>query len=560
MKKRNLFMSATIVCGLLALAIKFSTDGPVWLWHDTPPVGVILALLSAIFATQWVHYQKRDTPKQLLLMIAGSLLGVSAQAQTNYVANTANSATPPGTYNTLVGPGAGNSLMTGSVNVFVGAGAGQNNSTGAFNTFLGYYAGQSNTVGNYNSFLGFFAGHNNTKGQQNTSVGRYAGFSNQKGSGNVALGAAASYSNVGGSFNVMLGDSAGFNNTASGNMFVGSKAGFTSTTGTYNAFLGTDAGRYNTTGAANVFIGSQAGYKNTTGTYNEFMGLSAGYNNTTGSANLFFGFNSGIVNTTGTYNSFIGSYAGNATTTGVNNVFIGGATGSVNITGSGNTFLGFGADALTGLTSLTNAAAIGANALVAISNAIVLGDTTLSTNVGIGVTAPAYALDVRGTINVRNQGRLKFSQRVDLHADEQEYLVLTAGAEGQSGLRLANLNSASPTAYNTDRFLSVDAEGRVILSRYRVQVSRADEWSDKVFAPAYQLRPLGEVARYVAVNQHLPGVPSAQEMASQGMDAALLNAKLLEKIEELTLYLIAQQNEVAVLRQQVSILIKNNKK
>ena len=181
-------------------------------------------------------------------------------------------------------------------------------------------------------------------------------------------------------------------------------------------------------------------------------------------------------------------------------------------------------------------------------------------SVGIGTSMPAFPLDVRGTINIRNQGALKFSSRVQLQADETGFLVLTAAKDGQSGLRLANLNNTSPTAPGTDHFLTVDSRGEVVLSRYRVQIANANEWADRVFAPGYILRPLAEVAAYVVDNQHLPGVPSAQEMVREGMDATALNAKLLEKVEELTLYLIAQQKELAALRQQVSTLTKKNNK
>ncbi len=64
------------------------------------------------------------------------------------------------------------------------------------------------------------------------------------------------------------------------------------------------------------------------------------------------------------------------------------------------------------------------------------------------------------------------------------------------------------------------------------------EWSDKVFAPSYSLRPLAEVAQYIDTHQHLPGIPSAQQMVEQGNDLHKTDANLWEKIEELTLYSI----------------------
>lgn len=123
-----------------------------------------------------------------------------------------------------------------------------------------------------------------------------------------------------------------------------------------------------------------------------------------------------------------------------------------------------------------------------------------------------------------------------------------------SGLRLRQLTSNSATSTGTDRSLTVNNRGEVILGRYRVQILSAIDWSDKVFAPGYALRPLADVSRYVAVHQHLPGVPSAAEMVSEGIYAARLNAKLLEKVEELPLYLIAQQKEVVEQRRDIGRL------
>ena len=68
--------------------------------------------------------------------------------------------------------------------------------------------------------------------------------------------------------------------------------------------------------------------------------------------------------------------------------------------------------------------------------------------------------------------------------------------------------------------------------------------SDYVFAPDYPLMPLGEVAAFVARERHLPNVPSGEEIARSGLDLGQFQMKLLEKIEELTLYVLAQDREI----------------
>jgi len=62
--------------------------------------------------------------------------------------------------------------------------------------------------------------------------------------------------------------------------------------------------------------------------------------------------------------------------------------------------------------------------------------------------------------------------------------------------------------------------------------------ADYVFAPDYRLTPLKELSEYVSANHHLPGVPSASDMQTSGMRVGELEAKLLAKIEELTLHMI----------------------
>jgi hypothetical protein len=66
-------------------------------------------------------------------------------------------------------------------------------------------------------------------------------------------------------------------------------------------------------------------------------------------------------------------------------------------------------------------------------------------------------------------------------------------------------------------------------------------WSDYVFADSYQLQPLAEVEQHIKTNKHLPGVPSAREVAEKGVSVGDMQAVLLAKIEELTLHVIAQQ-------------------
>ena len=83
-----------------------------------------------------------------------------------------------------------------------------------------------------------------------------------------------------------------------------------------------------------------------------------------------------------------------------------------------------------------------------------------------------------------------------------------------------------------------------------------DGWADFVFEKDYTLRPLSEVEAYIADNGHLPEIPSTQEVMKSGIELPVMDAKLLQKVEELTLYLIEQQKEIAELRKELDALKK----
>ncbi|MEO9964362.1 MAG: hypothetical protein ABJF11_01155 [Reichenbachiella sp.] len=69
-------------------------------------------------------------------------------------------------------------------------------------------------------------------------------------------------------------------------------------------------------------------------------------------------------------------------------------------------------------------------------------------------------------------------------------------------------------------------------------------WPDYVFEESYELSELAEVERFIETNHHLPEIPSAAEVKTDGVKLVEMQAKLLQKIEELTLYLIEQDKKL----------------
>ena len=83
---------------------------------------------------------------------------------------------------------------------------------------------------------------------------------------------------------------------------------------------------------------------------------------------------------------------------------------------------------------------------------------------------------------------------------------------------------------------------------------------DYVFKDNYRLRSLSELESFIKTNSHLPNVPSAKEVEENGQDVGDIQLKLLEKIEELTLYMIELEKKVKKQSEEIKGLKSNNRK
>jgi hypothetical protein len=89
-------------------------------------------------------------------------------------------------------------------------------------------------------------------------------------------------------------------------------------------------------------------------------------------------------------------------------------------------------------------------------------------------------------------------------------------------------------------------KGKVLAEEMDVML--ANEWPDYVFHTNYNLPDLKDVETYIQENSHLPGVPSSDEVQKKGVNVGEMNAILLQKVEELTLYVISLKKEVEQLK------------
>lgn len=117
-----------------------------------------------------------------------------------------------------------------------------------------------------------------------------------------------------------------------------------------------------------------------------------------------------------------------------------------------------------------------------------------------------------------------------------------------NGAMLIGGNSA---VIGTGYSLSVD--GKIIAEEMRVQLSTS--WPDYVFSDEYKLMPIEDLEMNIRQNKHLPNIPSAAEVtAENGFDLGDMNKRLLEKVEELTLYIIQLKKENNILAERMTKL------
>lgn len=93
-----------------------------------------------------------------------------------------------------------------------------------------------------------------------------------------------------------------------------------------------------------------------------------------------------------------------------------------------------------------------------------------------------------------------------------------------------------------------------VIRSKEVKIETVGWWSDFVFDQNYQLRPLSEVENFIAKNKHLPDIPSEKEVQEKGIDVTDMQARLLQKIEELTLYIIKQEKRMDEQEKTIEIL------
>jgi hypothetical protein len=125
-------------------------------------------------------------------------------------------------------------------------------------------------------------------------------------------------------------------------------------------------------------------------------------------------------------------------------------------------------------------------------------------------------------------------------------LGVTGDAVMTGNVRIGN--TALPAGFK----LGVD--GKIICEE--LQVKLATDWADYVFDEKYSLQPLVELEKYIAQHKHLPGIPAAVELQRNGLSVGEMQRLQMEKIEELTLYLIDMNKQIQQLKSENAAMKK----
>ena len=127
--------------------------------------------------------------------------------------------------------------------------------------------------------------------------------------------------------------------------------------------------------------------------------------------------------------------------------------------------------------------------------------------------------------------------------------VIAPSATGPSGLRMDKdgkviLGSvtSTPAGYN------LYVKNGILTEKVTVATDGSSFWADFVFNKDYDLKPLSEVESYITKNHHLSEIPTTDEVNKNGVNLLEMDAKLLQKIEELTLYTIQMNKEIIQVR------------
>jgi hypothetical protein len=505
----------------------------------------------------------------LIFKVKDTLSGIIATGVSSNTAFGFNTLKNTGTWNTAFGYNTMASNTTGFYNTAIGANSLLINNTGTGNTAMGAFSLRNNTSGSWNLAMGGQSLYANTTGTYNTSLGHEALKNNTTGSYNTGVGNRALYNNIAANSNTAIGDSAlYYTNYGENNVAIGHNAGLGMVSGNNNIFIGKNT-YYNAGANYQLVIGSDvdpwiAGdngdihiFRSLTTNGNIAVRSTIPSNHDQDSPGIWLSNTAALLaDNTPEYSSVVmaQNVRRNATTHFYDSIDSSKPAWMMAL-GNGEYSDGF---------------AIMRSAPGTFNPEYFFTINPLG-NIGVGTNIPNAKLDVNGTVLsggssasldpatfnmsfIENTGKMLMGWNKSASEGESDF-VANQGTGSNGGFAFYNHDNSG-----TDTLLfrikgdgnigigtrSPDAKLAVngIIHAKEIKVNLTN-WPDYVFNSNYKLPKLSDIKNYIRLNQHLPGVPSEQDVAKNGIQLGEMNKLLVKKIEELTLYVITKDKEVA---------------
>ena len=223
-------------------------------------------------------------------------------------------------------------------------------------------------------------------------------------------------------------------------------------------------------------------------------------------------------------------------------------------------------------------------------------------NAGIGTNTPQAALEIKRNAgdtrkknvllqlsniwspNGQNEPSIMFSNGDNSAPANVSYWTIGARVSGDKTLNTPQtfkISYKAPGSGVEQEYFSVDSyQGRVkigdvstnfdgyklyveqgiLTEKVKVAVKNSEDWFDNVLSPNYKLMPLLDLGKYMYDNHHLPEVPTTEDVMKNGVDLGKMNALLLKKVEELTMYMVDMKKELDATKKELEATQKLIKK
>jgi len=207
---------------------------------------------------------------------------------------------------------------------------------------------------------------------------------------------------------------------------------------------------------------------------------------------------------------------------------------------------------------------------------LVSNKNALGGNVGIGTTSPSYKLDINGSIHTVGTSELGSGY---LHVSTDQHFDSGANYTFRDGVGINNPNGSSYVSGTSVMSIGAMSNGISLITTGNIGIGTVDtkgymlavngsaiatsikvalygSWPDYVLKPSYRLPSLLTVKAYIDQNQHLPEMPSEQEVKDNGIDLGEMVKLQTKKIEELTLYIIDKDKQLTEQETRIAALEK----